>query len=587
MFAALLLGTLLAAAPADVPIHRIQGAGHASPLVGETVETEGVVVASTVDDRSGEQTLWIVAPADAWDDRVETSEGLAVVSRDTRDRALAVGDLVGVRGVVEERAPGRGTLSITTLASRSISIVNRSVPLPPLVTWGGADGLAIPSTAIDDDGLTTFDVTGDALDFFEAHEGMRVRLVGARSTSPRTKYGEITVVLGDDVETNARGALVMTPTSSHPMRAIVDDVLVDLPRLHTGTPFTSDIVGVVHASFGAYKVLATEAPSAAPSTLERETSEVPDELLRVATFNVENLDARDDPEHFARLAELVVAHLGSPDLIGVQEIQDDDGPECDGEITSAAATWAMLIDAIVAAGGPRYDWTDIAPRHRTDGGQPCGNIRVGYLWNPASGLSLVRRPGGDATTDVAVLSRGGRPQLSVSPGRIGATDPSFENSRKPLAAEFRRGDRTLFAVCAHLRSKGGDDSLFGPSQPPVRRSEPGRVRQAEAVARFVDDVLEVDPDAAIVVMGDMNDFPHSAPLRALAGERLVSLIETLPPGERYTYVYQGVAQVLDHVLISKGLHDDATVVDVVHVNAEFADQASDHDPMVVGVSFRE
>lgn len=589
MIAVLLLGTLLACAPpADVPIHAVQGAGHTSPYVGETVTVEGVVVARDLDTRSGELTLWVVAPADAWDDRVETSEGLVVASRNPADRSLAVGDLVTARGVVEERAPGRGTLPITTLAARSIDLVNRSVVLPPLVTWGGDDGLAIPSETIDDDRLSSFDVDTDALDFFEAHESMRVRLVGARATSPRSKYGEITVVLGDEAPVNRRGALVMTPETDHPLRAIVDDVLVDVPAVHTGARFASDIVGVVHASYGAPKILATETPRTAGEPLERETSEVPDdpELLRVATFNVENLDALDDPAHFARLAALVVRHLDAPDVIGVQEIQDDDGPECDGGTTSAVVTWTLLVDAIVAAGGPRYEWVDIAPSFRADGGQPCGNIRVGFLWNPDSGVSLVRRPGGDATTDVAVLSRDGRPQLSVSPGRIGASDPAFDNSRKPLVAEFRRGDSTLFAVCAHLRSKGGDDSLFGPTQPPVRGSEPGRVRQAEAIAAFVDELLEIDPHAAVVVMGDLNDFPHSAPVRALAGERLVSLIETLPPGERYTYVYQGVAQVLDHVLVSRALYDESeTVVDVVHVNAEFADQASDHDPVVVGVRF--
>ena len=60
---------------------------------------------------------------------------------------------------------------------------------------------------------------------------------------------------------------------------------------------------------------------------------------------------------------------------------------------------------------------------------------------------------------------------------------------------------------------------------------------------------------------------------------LRDLINTLPPGERYSYVYEGNSQVLDHILTSPFvLFPD---YDVVHINAEFADQASDHDPQVL------
>jgi predicted extracellular nuclease len=60
------------------------------------------------------------------------------------------------------------------------------------------------------------------------------------------------------------------------------------------------------------------------------------------------------------------------------------------------------------------------------------------------------------------------------------------------------------------------------------------------------------------------------------------LITTLPLPERYTYVFEGNSQDLDHILLSNHLFTSAPFVyDVVHVNAEFADQASDHDPQVV------
>jgi predicted extracellular nuclease len=63
------------------------------------------------------------------------------------------------------------------------------------------------------------------------------------------------------------------------------------------------------------------------------------------------------------------------------------------------------------------------------------------------------------------------------------------------------------------------------------------------------------------------------------GGALTALISTLPGSERYSYVFEGNAQVLDHVLVSAAPR--GVDYDVVHINAEFALQDSDHDPQVV------
>ncbi|PAF11517.1 hypothetical protein CHH61_26905, partial [Shouchella clausii] len=64
------------------------------------------------------------------------------------------------------------------------------------------------------------------------------------------------------------------------------------------------------------------------------------------------------------------------------------------------------------------------------------------------------------------------------------------------------------------------------------------------------DIKAEDPDANIVLLGDFNDFEFSNPLQALKGEELTNMIEKVPAEERYTYTYQGNAQVLDHILVS-------------------------------------
>ncbi|GMA85247.1 hypothetical protein GCM10025868_04970 [Angustibacter aerolatus] len=129
---------------------------------------------------------------------------------------------------------------------------------------------------------------------------------------------------------------------------------------------------------------------------------------------------------------------------------------------------------------------------------------------------------------------------------------------------------------------------MGRYQQPERSSEVQRHAQATAVRAFVDDVLAVDRRARVVVLGDLNDFEFSQTADILVGSGRTALIDlprTLPASERYTYVYEGNSQVLDHILVSQGLRKRLSY-DVVHTNAEFADQDSDHDPQVVRLSVR-
>jgi predicted extracellular nuclease len=131
-------------------------------------------------------------------------------------------------------------------------------------------------------------------------------------------------------------------------------------------------------------------------------------------------------------------------------------------------------------------------------------------------------------------------------------------------------------------SKSEDDSPFGAAQPPVRRSELRRRAQAAVLGGWVRDLLAVDPGAAVIVLGDLNEHWFGEPLAALASAGLESLIVRVPLEERYTYVHAGLSQVLDHVFVSGAIAAGAEV-DVVHTNADFPAwrRASDHDAVVV------
>ena len=164
----------------------------------------------------------------------------------------------------------------------------------------------------------------------------------------------------------------------------------------------------------------------------------------------------------------------------------------------------------------------------------------------------------------------------------------FNSSRKPLAGEFRYRGEPLFVVGNHFGSKGGDDPVFGRFQEPRRPSEVARHGQAGVLNQFVRGILDIDPRARVVVLGDLNDFDFSETLRVVEegttprSQELVNLWSLLPRRERYSYIFQGNAQVLDHILVSPSLRRDGRPdFEPVHINAEFADQASDHDPPIV------
>lgn len=562
-------------------ITEIQGAGHTSPLVGRCVrDVEGTVTA-ILGQRKG-QAFWVQqAPPD---DDPATSEGLFVTAVGGLP-AVGVGDRVRLTGRVEEPRWG-AELPVTRLVADGLEIVGRGHELPAPVIMGSA-GRAIPTPTIDDDGLTVFEPSDDAIDFYESLEGMRVRVDSPVVVGPTSRYGEITV-LGDGgagaAPRSGRGGVVLEPDDAHPERVIIDDrLMAEPPAAGVGDHLVGPVDGVLHYSYGAYKLLNTERLEVArrPARQPTSTTLVADERhLTVATFNVENLSARSDEGELTAIARTIVDGLNGPSVLALQEIQDDSGPDDDGTV-SAAGTLARLVDAVAAAGGPDYAWQQIDPENNADGGRPGANIRVALLVDS----SRVKLPGRSSAGPAARVAEG--PSLRPNPALVEPDDAAFADSRKPLAVELEAGGEPLFIVVCHLRSKGGDDPLFGRRQPPVRWSEEQRAPQARAVRRLVDELLDADPDARVVVLGDLNDFEFSDSVGILAAPPMVNLMARLPEAERSTFVYLGSSQTLDHVIVSPVLAEGAEI-EVAHVSADrpASERASDHDPVIARIRLR-
>ena len=184
----------------------------------------------------------------------------------------------------------------------------------------------------------------------------------------------------------------------------------------------------------------------------------------------------------------------------------------------------------------------------------------------------------------------GKASLTLSPGRIDPTNPVWTASRKPLVGQFEFNGNRVFVVANHFDSKLGDQNADGRFQYPAQSSAVQRAGQAQVVHDFVAQLLAVDKKARVVVVGDLNDYQFSPALAALrtgtadgsGTSILTDLISTLPVDEQYTYVYDGISEVLDHILISPTI--EKYDYQVVHVNAEYRSQVSDHDPQVVDVT---
>jgi len=581
-------------------IHAIQGAAHLSPLVGAFVLTSGVVTATRGNG------FWLQEPDATTDADPATSEGIFVFTSSAP--TVSVGDALQVTGTVSEFRPGgASSASLTTseLVSPAIAVLSSGNTLPA-ATVVGSGGRVPPSAVIENDASGSvetsgvFDSASDGIDFYESLEGMRVQVNDAVAVGPRNDFGEVPIV-GDDgasasFRTNRGGIVVrdLDPSPAgdyasgdfNPERIQLDDTLASTPLVNVGDHFENDIVGVLDYSFGNFKLNVTASPTRVDEGLEREvTQAASDHQIAVATYNVENLDPSDGAA-FARHADYIVNHLRSPDLLAIEEIQDNDGAT-NSAVTDASTTWNMLIAAIAAESGPAYQYRQIDPVDDQDGGEPGGNIRVGFLFRSDRELEFVDRPGGTSTAPTSVVAHPSGPRLSFSPGRVDPQNGAFADSRKPLAGEFRMRGRKVFVVVNHFASKGGDDPLFGRFQPPTRSSEVQRHAQAQVVNTFVDAILAQDPQANVIVLGDINDFEFSETVDLLEGGVLSSLMDTLSPGERYSYVFEGNSQVLDQILVSDNLLETFGVeYDVVHVNSEFADQASDHDPQVARLDLR-
>jgi predicted extracellular nuclease len=584
--------------PGPLAIHDIQGTGFLSPQAGNTVtNVPGIVTGVRATGSS--KGYWIQDPNP--DSNPATSEGIFVFTSSAP--AVTTGDSVLVTGKVQEFYPlasgdtvaTTSNLSITEIDQTGLSVVSSGNALPAPIVLGPA---TVPDTYAPDLGggnieSTPIQSARSALDYYESIEGMRVEVDNARVVGPSDSFGEQYITTKPTQDVDYRGGTLLTAENATPSgRLEVVPADGSNPEVNVGDVFTGATVGPIdYSQFGGYFIAATTLGTVQNNHLAPVVATGPaKKQLSIATYNVENLAPSDPASKFQALAQGIVTNLAAPDIIAVEEVQDNDGATDDG-VVAADQTISKLTAAVIAAGGPHYDSREIDPVNDQDGGEPGGNIRVVFLYNPAVvtfddiGAATVNR----STTGTQVVKKKGEPTLTLSPGRIDPTNSVWNASRKPLVGEFTFNGSDVFVIANHFDAKLGDQSQDGRFQFPAQSSAVQRAGQALAEHNFVNQILAIDKKADVVVVGDLNDYQFSPALSVLktgtadgSGKpNLTDLITTLPANQQYTYDFDGVSEVLDHILVSNGI--SKFDYQVVHINSEFANQTSDHDPQVVDI----
>lgn len=580
-----------------VAINQIQGNGPVSPYVGQVVRARGVVTGRT------SNSYYLQTPdGDPSDDGdPTTSEGVIVFTGSSP--AVAPGQYLEVTGVVDEFIPSADLNSPpkTEIAVASTLIFSSGNPLPAPVAITAAD--TNPAGGIDQ---------------LEKHEAMRVSVAtltvtgpsqgsinepNATSTNTGVFYGVITGQARPFREPGIEvpdplppGAPANIPRfDANPERLRVDsDLQTGAAALAVGAgAVVTSLVGPLDYSFRTYTVAPD--PGAPPTVVSGpESAPLPAPgpgQFTVGSYNIQRFfDNVNDPNisepvltataYNNRLnkASLYIRNiLRSPDIIGVQEVEN---------VSTLQTLASKLNNDTVLQGLPNPGYVAYLVE-----GNDVGGIDVGFLVK---------------TSRVAVgsVTQVGKSATYVDPN---TNQPALLNDRPPLVLVASIGGRPLTVVVNHLRSLSDIDS---PTD--GHRVRTKRRAQAEFLADLVQDRQLADPTERMVVLGDLNAFqfndgyvdvvgtikgqptpPDQVVLASadLVDPDLVNLEDAAPAEQRYSFVFDGNAQTLDHALVTQNMaplvaafargRGNADSADTLRNDPTRPERVADHDPLLV------
>ncbi len=603
-------------------IHEIQGSGESSPLEGQTVTIEAVVVGDYqygATGTNGDLNGFFLQEEDADADADPlTSEGIFIFDGDSPAVDVNIGDVVEVTGTVDE------FFGLTQLTDVSVSIQGTdTIPTPATVNF--------PVTTVDD---------------LEAFEGMGITIPDTLFVTEYfnlDRFGEIVLASdGASNEPGTDGRLEQFTDFNSPdvagfaayqeaiatRRIVLDDgqtVQNPDPIIHGrgGNPLSStntlrggdtvdNLSGVLSFGFGEYRIQPVN-PVDFQATNPRPLT--PDPVggdLKVAGFNVLNffttLDETGNPgsgpnslsprgadnqAEFDRQVEKLVTTLADidADVVGLVELENEFGFDQNGDGQFAIETLVDELNNQVGAGTYAY----------VDPGVPFVDtgdaISVGAIYKTDS---VQIAPG----TTVEILTDSDLPALGLG----GTVFDGVNTNRAPMAVTFEElatGERFTVSV-NHFKSKGGtgsgDDADIGDGQGNFNGT---RLRGSQALNAW----LNTDPtgsgDSDFLIVGDLNAYAQEDPITFLEAEGYTDLAQQFVGNSAYSFTFDGQLGTLDYALANSSLINQVTGATEWHVNADEPDaldynldfgrdpslfngqdpfRNSDHDPIIVGLN---
>lgn len=565
-------------------IAEVQGTSDVSPLVGQTVQVEGVI---TADYRTGGYAGVAIQTAGSGGDAAtrEASDGIFVYL-DGKDVAGEIGDLISVTGAVSEYF---GQTQITPAAVGDVALVQQAAGVPA-------------ATPLPDS------VVGDAR---EAYENMLVAPTGdyfVASSHQLFNYGALWLNPGElqvkSTETTRPGPDANAIAQANAdARILLDDgySIQTTNNAHPGEQpyFTKDTVVrngdtvnfaeqafVLQYGFDEWR-LQPQAPldSTSPEsqrvsfTAKNARPEAPKigGDAKVAAFNVynyfttlqsDNKNARGakTAAQFTTQKSKIVTAINEldADIVGLMEIENS--VKFGKPVDTALAD---LVDGLnEAAGGKVWSYVP-TPKALHNAGT------TDFITNAIIYKNDAVKPKGDSQT--------------ITDEKV------WGNAREPIAQAFDIDGRTVTVVANHFKSKSGKGAEPADGQGHFNAD---RVAQAKSLLSFTEQLETSSGSPDMLLVGDFNAYGQEDPVFEFTSQGWINTVPALAAGQ-YSYTFNGELGSLDHVIASPSLKDSLTGAAIWASNsAEWGDRgygfgaadpgspfrASDHDPIVVGLN---
>ncbi len=590
------------------PINKIQGDNNMSPLVGQSVTTKGIVTAIV------KRGFYIQTPDADIDDNPKTSEGLYIFTNQ-ESANVSLGDMVEVSGTVTEFKPQneRYFLPLTEITRPTVKVISKNNPLPEFIN------------------LTSAELNPEGnIDQMERFEGMRVKVDVLHVVAPtggwmNEKTGVVTsdgiffgVIAGTPRPFRERGLDKLKAfVDKLPSSLSVFDMNPELLRIDTNSQINStpidvtagaslkNLTGVVDYSRQAYTILvdSNNPPEVEGLKTFIASSPAAEREVTVAAFNIENFfdDEKNSDnvsketiytkEHFEKKLNKVSLSirnvLSNPDVVAIVEAEN----------LIALQKLANKINADEVAAGkanPEY-------KAYLEEGNDIRGIDVGYLVKSTKVKVLKTEQLGK---DVNLETEGANPNE-----KLYDRPPFLLMAEVNDAKTDQKFDFTV--IVNHFKSYGGiDDPKDGDRVRNKRRL------QAEWLANFIAERAKTEPNERLLVTGDFNAFQFDDGFNDLIGilkgksatnitnpsttsyqTNLFVLADRIEARNRYSYVFNGSAQVLDHILVNRNALQRGLKFGYARLNADFPkiygsdedrpERSSDHDAPVFYMSLDE